>query len=129
MSSGPTPADSNAALAANSVADGEPSTARDGLNTSNVPYLRVRNSTARSQTGSSRNSLAFAGDASTSDAAPSLGLQNMYLVSGSLTMSASAISSTLNACRRQALGLRAPLRNALADSSASSRGSRSYWSR
>ena len=48
--------------------------------------------------------------ASTTAAPPSPGEQNMNRVSGSLTISAASISSADIASRRQALGLREPLR-------------------
>jgi len=38
----------------------------------------------------------------------------MYWVSGWLSMGDAAISCSVRTCRRQALGLRAPLRNAFA---------------
>ena len=51
---------------------------------------------------------------STSATAPSAGEQNMYFVSGGLTIGDSAISSIDIGVRRQALGFSAPLRYALA---------------
>ncbi len=49
----------------------------------------------------------------------------MYLVSGSLTIAEAAISSTVSGVRRQALGLRPPLRYAFAAIIASTAGSMS----
>ena len=51
---------------------------------------------------------------STSATPPSPGEQNMYLVSGWFTIGAAAISASDSGVRRQAFGLAAPLRKALA---------------
>src|SRR3954447_22292413 len=114
MSPGPMPADSNAARAASAVGPGATWGASHGLKTSNVPNRRVRNSTARSSIELPVIARAFSVDVKTIAAPPSLGLQNMYVVSGSLTIGAEAISSADNAFRRQACGVIEPLRNALA---------------
>ena len=57
--------------------------------------------------------------ASTSATAPSPGEQNMYCVSGWLTILEASTSSSDSGRRRQALGLRAPFSNALAATLAS----------
>ena len=57
--------------------------------------------------------------ARTSATAPSPGEQNMYWVSGLLTILEERISSSLSGARRQAFGLREPLENALAATLAS----------
>ncbi len=77
ISSGPMPAVSNAAAAASTVAPSVISSASHGLNTSNVPKRRVRNSTALTSIGSSRSSRALPAEVSTTAAPPSLGEQNM----------------------------------------------------
>ena len=81
-----------------------------GLNTSKEPKARVRVATASSRTGRAASRLAADSLATMIAAPPSPGEQNMYRVSGSLTMSAAAMTSSDIASRRQAFSLRAPFR-------------------
>ena len=86
----------------------------DGLKTSKDPKRRVRNGHRRA--GRRARGAARGPDrpgASTSATAPSPGEQNMYCVSGSVTIVEARISSSVSGCRRQAFGLRAPLREGL----------------
>ena len=85
-----------------------------------MPNLRVRNSSALTSTASASSRRARSVAISTTAAPPSLGLQNMYDVSGSLTIGALAISPAGTGLRRHACGVIAPLRSALAAISASS---------
>ena len=85
--------------------------------------MRVRNATERNSTDGTPSSLALAVEVSTIAAPPSLGLQNMYFVSGSLTIVPAAISSTESGLRRHACGVIEPLRRLFAISSDNRRGS------
>ena len=111
----------NAALAASTLGLGPASGGSHGANTSNDPNRRVRLATAARRTGRSHRSAARSLRASTTAAAPSLGEQSMYWVSGGLMTRERMISSSLCAVRRQASGLAAPHRNALAATCARSR--------
>src|SRR5436305_14251299 len=118
-SAGLTPACSNAAAAASVVGDGADSIGIDGLKTSNEPNLRVRKATERKRTARFAAERSRSPRASTSATAPSPGEQNMYWVSGWLTIREPRISSSDSGCRRQAFGFEEPLRNALAATFAS----------
>src|SRR5689334_5289481 len=115
MSSGPTPALAKAALAASVLTlEGRPWPWIAGLKTSNEPKLRVRVATESSLTDLALSRRAISSEATTMAAPPSPGEQNMYCVSGSLTIAEDAIVCSDMGSRRQALGLREPLRKALA---------------
>ena len=90
-----------------------------GLNTSKEPYRRDRMVTARTYTGGAGNREARPGWHTTRATAPADGEQNMYRVSGSATMAEPRMSSSDSGLRRQAAGLRSPLRSALAATRAS----------
>ena len=120
------PAAAKTARAASTLGLWPASGGSQGANTSNDPNRRVRLATAASRTGRSQMSAARSLRASTTAAAPSLGEQSMYWVSGGLMTRARMISSSLSALRRQASGLSSPHRNALAATCASSR-SLSPW--
>src|SRR3954451_1414535 len=107
------PACSNAAAAASVVGDGADVTGMDGLKTSKDPKRRVRKATERRKTGLRGRCFARSAVASTSATAPSPGEQNMYWVSGWLTILEARTSSSLSGLRRQAFGLRDPFSNAL----------------
>jgi hypothetical protein len=85
-----------------------------GANTSKEPKPLVLVATDRNLTCCAPRRSAAAAEATTMAAPPSPGEQNMYCVSGSLTIGAAATASSVSASRRHALGLMAPLRNALA---------------
>src|SRR3954464_11830272 len=107
------PACSNATAAASVVGDGAEVTGIDGLKTSKEPKRRVRKATERRNTALRDICLARSPVASTSATAPSPGEQNMYWVSGWLTIFESRTSCSVSGLRRQAFGLRDPLSKAL----------------
>src|SRR5215831_2349906 len=106
------PAAVKTALAASTLGLGPASGGSHGANTSNDPNRRVRLATAARRTGRSHRSAARSLHASTTAAAPSLGEQIMYWVSGGLIIRAPMISSALSALRRHASGLSSPQRKA-----------------
>ena len=109
-SSGATPAAAKAAAAASVLTlEGRPVPWIEGLKTSKEPKRRVRVA-APSRCTARPMRAATASLARTIAAPPSPGEQNMNRVSGSLTMSAAAISSAEIGSRRQAFGFSAPLR-------------------
>jgi hypothetical protein len=87
--------------------------------TSKDPNRRVRKATERTSTGRPAKRCAMSARHTTSAAAPSLGEQNMYCVSGWFSMRASRTSCSVTASRRQAFGLALPLRKAFAATLAS----------
>jgi len=104
------PAAANAAAAASALTlDGVPMPWIEGLKTSKDPNRRVRVAAPSSRTARPRRE-ATASLVTTIAAPPSPGEQNMNRVSGSLTISAEAISSAEIGSRRQALGFSEPLR-------------------
>src|SRR2546421_12199399 len=118
-SSGPMPACSKAAAAASAVGEGADSIGIEGLNTSNEPKRRVRKATERRKIGALEDRRSSSPRARTSATAPSPGEQNMYCVSGWLTIFDDRISCSDSGVRRHAFGFAAPLRNAFAATRAS----------
>src|SRR4029453_10123454 len=88
------PACSNAAAAASVVGDGADSIGMEGLKTSKEPKRRVRKATERSWIGVRARDFARSPRARTRATAPSPGEQNMYCVSGWLTILEASTSSS-----------------------------------
>src|SRR5439155_8940131 len=109
-SPGPMPAASNAACAASTDGLGARSGASHELKTSKDPNRLERTTVERTYTDFEVYRDASSARQTTSAAPPSPGEQNMYCVSGSLSIVEPSISASVKGVRRHAFGFSAPLR-------------------